>query len=59
MQCRFVVVVQAGPGDTAHFDVEFTCEVPRLTPLQHSPLDAAEQDLFQSFSYTAEWLADL
>lgn len=51
--------MQAGPADTGHFDVEFTCEVARLTPPPHSPLDPADQALFESFSYTADWLASL
>ncbi|KAG0261804.1 Serine/threonine kinase [Mortierella polycephala] len=44
-----------GPTDTSNFDVEFTREVPVLTPV-HSHLTVNDQANFQGFSYVAEWL---
>ncbi|KAF9560754.1 Serine/threonine kinase [Mortierella alpina] len=44
-----------GPTDTSNFDVEFTREIPVLTPV-HSHLTANDQANFQGFSYVAEWL---
>ncbi|KAG0053495.1 Serine/threonine kinase [Gryganskiella cystojenkinii] len=44
-----------GPTDTSNFDVEFTREVPVLTPV-HSHLNDNAQALFKGFSYVAEWL---
>ncbi|KAF9937793.1 Serine/threonine kinase [Mortierella alpina] len=44
-----------GPTDTSNFDVEFTREIPVLTPV-HSHLTVNDQANFQGFSYVAEWL---
>ncbi|KAI1298499.1 Serine/threonine kinase [Mortierella claussenii] len=44
-----------GPTDTSNFDVEFTREIPVLTPV-HSHLTANDQANFQGFSYVAEWV---
>ncbi|KAG0018888.1 Serine/threonine kinase [Entomortierella chlamydospora] len=43
------------PTDTSNFDVEFTREIPVLTPV-HGHLTATDQANFQGFSYVADWV---
>ncbi|KNC82134.1 AGC protein kinase [Sphaeroforma arctica JP610] len=45
------------PRDTSNFDDEFTAEEAIVTPIQESPLDAAEQAEFDGFSLHTGWLA--
>ena len=44
--------------DGANFDVSFTSQPPNITPIQGSTLQAADQEEFEGFSYTAPWVLD-
>ena len=44
-----------GPLDTSNFDEEFTQETPQITPI-HSTLTPGAQQVFEGFSYTADWV---
>jgi hypothetical protein len=54
MVVSFIINIQTSPTDISNFDVEFTRELPILTPC-NSYLSDLEQQEFQGFTYFSKF----